>query len=301
VKLRHFLTLGDCTRTELQSLVERAIELKRLRREGVVYQPLRGRTLAMIFELSSTRTRVAFEAGMAELGGHAVFLSPDDTQLGRGEPVADTARVLSGMADIVTIRTRDHDAVAAFARAATIPVINAMTGRSHPCQLLADVQTYTEVRGPIEGRRVAFIGDGYNMCHSYIEAAHIFGFELRIATPRGFEPDADVLASTNNARLVGSPREAVTDADLVVTDVWSSMGHEAEHAERVARFAGYQVDRRLLDYARGNAVFMHCLPAHRGEEVSEDLLDDPRAVVWQEAGNRLHSQKALLEFLLRRS
>ena len=295
---RHFLTLADLTRSELAGLIERAIELKRMRANGVVYQPLSGRTLAMVFDLSSTRTRVAFEAGMNELGGHAIFLSPDDTQLGRGEPIEDTARVLSGMVDAVMIRIRDHGALEAFARASSIPVINAMTGHSHPCQLLADVQTFQELRGPIRGRRVAFVGDGYNMCHSYIEAAHLFDFELRIATPRGFEPDPAVLAATDNASLFESPREAVAGAHLVVTDVWSSMGHEAERAERLARFAGFQVDRALLNHADAGAIFMHCLPAHRGEEISEDLFDDPRAVVWQEAGNRLHSQKALLEFLL---
>jgi ornithine carbamoyltransferase len=296
--LRHFLTLADCTPDELKGLVDRAVELKRMRASGVIYQPLRGRTLAMVFDLSSTRTRVAFEAGMNELGGHAIFLSPDDTQLGRGEPVEDTARVLSGMVHAVMIRIREHASLEAFARASSIPVINAMTGLSHPCQLLADVQTFQELRGPIAGRRVAFVGDGYNMCHSYIEAARLFDFELCIATPKGFEPDPAILASTNRARLVPTPRDAVAGADLVVTDVWSSMGHEAERAERLARFAGYQVDRELLDAAHRDAIFMHCLPAHRGEEISEDLFDDPRSVVWQEAGNRLHSQKALLEFLL---
>jgi ornithine carbamoyltransferase len=298
---RHFLTLGDCTREELHALIARAIELKRMRQAGVLHEPFRGRTLAMIFELSSTRTRVAFEAGMQQLGGHAIFLSPDDTQLGRGEPIEDTARVLSGMVDVVAIRTREHHKVEDFARAATVPVINAMTAHAHPCQLLADVQTFVELRGSIAGRTVAFIGDGYNMCNSYIEAADAFGFELRIATPKGFEPDIGVLGSTNNARLVESPREAVAGADLVVTDVWSSMGHEAEQQRRVAHFAGYQVDRALLDRAAKGTIFMHCLPAHRGEEVSGDLLDDPRSVVWTEAGNRLHSQKALLELLLSRS
>ena len=295
---RHFLTLNDCSPEELRALVARAIELKRLRREGVRYEPLRGRTLAMVFELSSTRTRVAFEAGMQQLGGHAIFLSPDDTQRGRGEPVEDMARVLAEMVDAVMMRTPEHAAVEAFAKASRVPVINAMTSRSHPCQLLADMQTFEELRGPIDGKRVAFIGDGYNMCNSYIDAARQFGFELLIAAPPAYAPDPKLLASTRNARLVGSPREAVEGAHLVVTDVWSSMGHEEERARRLECFTGYQVDRRLLDRASGDALFMHCLPAHRGEEVSEDLLDDERCVVWQEAGNRLHSQKALLEYLL---
>jgi len=298
---RHFLTLNDCSREELRGLVTRGIELKRLRNDGIRYEPLRGRTLAMVFELSSTRTRVAFEAGMQQLGGHAIFLSPDDTQRGRGEPIEDMARVLSEMVDAVVMRTPEHASIDAFAKASRVPVINAMTSRSHPCQLLADMQTFQELRGPIDGKRVAFIGDGYNMCNSYIDAARQFGFELLIASPAAYAPDPELLKSTQNARLVETPREAVEGAHLVVTDVWSSMGHEEERARRLKCFAGYQVDRRLLDRAERDALFMHCLPAHRGEEVSKDLLEDARSVVWQEAGNRLHSQKALLEFLLVRS
>jgi ornithine carbamoyltransferase len=294
---RHFLTLLDFSPEELSGLIERAIEHKRMREAGVIYEPLRGRTLAMVFELSSTRTRVAFEAGMQQLGGHAIFLSPNDTQLGRGEPIEDTARVLSEMVDMIMLRTRNHADVEAFARAASVPVINAMSARSHPCQLLADIQTFVECRGPIQDKTVAFVGDGYNMCNSYIDASLQFGFDLKIACPKGFEPAPELLASTNRARLVATPQEAATGADLVVTDVWSSMGHEAEQSERRRRFAGYQVDKSLLDLAARDAVFMHCLPAHRGEEVSDDVLDDHRSVVWAEAGNRLHSQKALLEFL----
>jgi ornithine carbamoyltransferase len=295
---RHFLSLLDCSTDELNALVARGIELKRMRREGIVHTPLMNRTLAMLFAMSSTRTRVAFEAGMQQLGGHAIFLAPDDTQLGRGEPVEDTARVLSGMVDAVMLRTLEQSDVEAFARAASVPVINAMTARFHPCQLLADVQTFVECRGPITGKSVAFVGDGYNMCNSYIQAAQQFGFNLRIACPEGFTPDPQLLAATNAATLVESPRAAVAGADLVVTDVWSSMGHEAEQRERIERFAGYQVNPELMNGAKPDALFMHCLPAHRGEEVSSDMLDDARSVVWQEAGNRLHSQKALLEFLL---
>jgi ornithine carbamoyltransferase len=295
---RDFLTLLDFSPDELNQIISRACTLKALRQAGTTHQPLAGRTLAMIFQQNSTRTRIGFEAGMTQLGGHAVFLSPDDTQLGRGEPISDTARVLSEMVDGVVIRTHSHEELSAFAGAAGIPVINAMTSRVHPCQLLADIQTFQEVRGPIAGRTVAFLGDGYNMCHSYINAARQWGFSLKIACPEGYEPDPDILAGCPDARLVESAREAVEQAQLVVTDVWSSMGHEDEQARRKARFAPFQVTEALLDQAAEDVVFMHCLPAHRGEEVSATLLDDPRSVVWQEAGNRLHTQKALLEFLL---
>lgn len=295
---RDFLSLLDCTADELAGLVTRARELKTLQHEGKLHQPLKGRTLAMIFQQNSTRTRVAFETGMHQLGGHAIVLTPSDTQLGRGEPIEDTAKVLSRMVDVVSIRTRSHDDVVRFSVAADVPVINAMTCRYHPCQLLADVQTFEELRGPISGRTVAFVGDGYNMCHSYINAARQWGFHLKIACPEGYHPDPEVLAGSNDVTMVETAREAVEGADLVVTDVWSSMGHEAETAERRRVFAPFQVNESLLDQAPSDVVFMHCLPAHRGEEVSENVLDDPRSAVWQEAGNRLHSQKALLEFLL---
>ncbi len=295
--IRHFLTLLDFSPEELSRLIERAIEHKRLREAGTLFEPLRGRTLAMVFDLSSTRTRVAFEAGMHQLGGHAIFLSPNDTQLGRGEPIEDTARVLSEMVDIIMLRTLRHEDVEAFANAAHVPVINAMSARSHPCQLLADVQTFVECRGSIQDKTVAFVGDGHNMCNSYIEASRQFGFNLKIASPKGFEPAAEVIAGTNRATLVDTPQDAVAGADLIVTDVWSSMGHETEQSERRKQFEGYQVDPALLDFAAPDALFMHCLPAHRGEEISEDIFDDRRSVVWAEAGNRLHSQKALLEFL----
>lgn len=294
---RHFLTLLDFSPEELSRLINRAIELKRMREAGTIYEPLRGRTLAMVFDLKSTRTRVAFEAGMQQLGGHAIFLSPNDTQLGRGEPISDTARVLSEMVDLIMLRTRAHHDVEAFASSASVPVINAMSARAHPCQLLADVQTFVEMRGSIQDATVAFVGDGYNMCNSYIDASQQFGFDLQIACPKGFEPSPNLLTGTNRVTLVDTPQEAVRGADLVVTDVWSSMGHESEAGERRKRFAGYQVDRKLLDLAGRDAMLMHCLPAHRGEEVSDDVLDDSRSVVWAEAGNRLHSQKALLEFL----
>ena len=296
--VRHFLTLSDFAPEELRRVVARAAVLKDLRRQGTRYQPLLGRTLAMIFELRSTRTRVAFEAGMSQLGGHAMFISPGDSQLGRGEPVEDTARVLAEMVDAVMIRTLDHAAVERFAAACAVPVINGMSGRFHPCQLLADVQTFNDYRGDIAGAQVAFIGDGYNMCNSYIRAAGQFGFDLKVATPRCHEPDRALAAGACNVQIMDSPRAAVAGADLVVTDVWSSMGHEGEETDRLAAFTGFQVTPALLDQAKPDVLFMHCLPAHRGEEISADLLDDPRSVAWTEAGNRLHSQKALLEFLL---
>jgi ornithine carbamoyltransferase len=295
--IRHFLTLLDFSPEELAGLIERGIEHKRMREAGTIYEPLRGKTLAMVFDLASTRTRVAFESGMQQLGGHAIFLSPTDTQLGRGEPIEDTARVLSEMVDLIMLRTRDHTALETFARAASVPVINAMSARAHPCQLLADVQTFVERRGAIQDKTVAFVGDGYNMCNSYIDASRQFGFDLKIACPKGYEPAPEMLASSNRASLVKTPRDAVDGADLVVTDVWSSMGHEKERQDRLNRFAGYQVNEALLDRAAPDAMFMHCLPAHRGEEINETVMDDPRSAVWTEAGNRLHSQKALLEFL----
>ncbi len=297
-KSRHFLSLLDFSPEELLHLIHRAIELKRMRREGVIYEPLKSRTLAMIFQMASTRTRVGFEAGMQQLGGHAIYLSPKDSQFGRGEPIDDTARVLSQMVDIVMIRTFEQSDMETFAYASSIPVINAMSATLHPCQLLADVQTYVEKRGSIEGRTVAFVGDGHNMCHSYINAARQFGFQLRIACPQGYGPKAEILNQSNHVEVVDNPAAAVKQADLVVTDVWSSMGHEGQESNRLEAFEGYQINHELLKQAKKDALFMHCLPAHRGEEISADLFDDPHSVVWEEAGNRLHSQKALLEFLL---
>ena len=296
---RHFLTLLDLTPATATRLIERACELKQMQRADVAYQPLARRTLAMLFEKASTRTRVSFETGMVQFGGHALFLSPRDTQLGRGEPIEDSARVLSRMVDAIMIRTFSHEALVRFAAHSRVPVINGLTDRFHPCQLLADMQTYLEHRGPIRGRRVAFIGDGNNMCHSYINAARIFDFELMIACPAGFEPDADVLAAAGaHCRVVHEPTAAAAGADLVVTDVWASMGQEQEQAERQARFSRFCVDAALMAQAQPDALFMHCLPAHRGEEVSAEVIDGPRSVVWDEAENRLHAQKALLEHLL---
>ncbi|MFB9145740.1 ornithine carbamoyltransferase [Halomonas alkalicola] len=297
---RHFLTLLDLSQDELHYLIQRAITIKNeLKAQGPRYTPLPNRTMAMIFEKSSTRTRVSFETAMAHFGGHALFLSPRDTQLGRGEPIGDTARVLSEMVDIVMIRTFSHQGLEAYAAASSVPVINALTDDYHPCQLLADVMTWTELRGSVKGKTAVWIGDGNNMCHSWINAARQFDFQLRICCPAGYEPRQDILeAAGDRVTILRDPNDAVVDADLVTTDVWASMGQEEEQAKREADFAGFQVTEALLDRARADALFLHCLPAHRGEEISETLLDDPRAVVWQEAGNRLHAQKALIEFLL---
>lgn len=297
--MRHFLTLMDFSAEELNWVIERAIELKQMHKRGEIYEPLRNRVLGMVFEKASTRTRVSFEAGMAQLGGHAIFLSPRDTQLGRGEPVEDSARVLSRMVDVIMIRTFKHDIVERFAAYSAVPVINALTDDYHPCQLLADMQTYREHRGAIKGKTVVWIGDGNNMCQSYINAAMQFDFQLRIATPEGFEPDAELMAlAGDRVRILRDPQEAVQGAHLVATDVWASMGQENEREERIRHFRPYQVSPALLNQAHKDVVFMHCLPAHRGEEVSHDLLDDPRCIAWDEAENRLHVQKALLEFLL---
>ena len=297
--VRHFLTLNDLSRDELRALIQRAIELKQMQHNGEIYQPLKNKVLGMVFEKSSTRTRVSFEAGMAQFGGHAIFLSPRDTQLGRGEPIEDSARVMSRMLDVIMIRTFEHEKIERFAEFSSVPVINALTDQYHPCQLLADMQTWTEQRGDITGRTVAWIGDGNNMCHSYINAARLFDFQLCIAAPEGYLPDAAILANNeDHARLCATPAEAVAGADLVVTDVWSSMGQEEEQAAREKAFADYQVNAELMVQATPDALFMHCLPAHRGEEVAAEVIDGPQSVVWDEAENRLHSQKALLEFLL---
>ncbi|WP_006788244.1 ornithine carbamoyltransferase [Thiorhodospira sibirica] len=297
--MRHFLSLLDCSSDELRYLIERATFLKNGQREGRLHHPLKGKTLGMIFEKSSTRTRVSFEVGMLQLGGHALFLSPRDTQLGRGEPVEDTARVLSRMVDGVMIRTFEHDKVERFAAYSQVPVINGLTDQEHPCQILADMQTWFEQRGDIRGRRVAWIGDGNNMCNSYIQAAALLDFELQIACPQGYEPAAELLDKYRaHAHIERDPLRCATGADLIVTDVWASMGQEEEQAIRRRAFADYIVDQRLMAVAAADALFMHCLPAHREEEVSTAVLEGPQSVVWEEAENRLHAQKALLEFLL---
>ena len=297
--LRHFLSLTDLNTGELQGIIENAVAGKQRLLNGDIQQTLKGKVLAMIFEKSSTRTRVSFETAMAQLGGHAIFLSPDDTQLGRGEPVEDTARVLSRMVDCIMIRTFEHIKLQRFADHSDVPVINGLSDTFHPCQLLADMQTYYEHRGSIKGKTVAWLGDGNNMCHSYITAASLFDFHLNIASPEQYRPDSKILRSAgNHVELHTDPETAIKNADLVVTDVWASMGQEAETESRRSIFRPYQVNTGLMSLAKQKALFMHCLPAHRGDEVTADVIDGPQSVVWDEAGNRLHSQKALLEFLL---
>ena len=294
---RHFLTLLDLPSEDIKAIVRRAIALKQ--DPLASSQLLKHQTLALIFDKSSTRTRVAFEVAMNQLGGHSLFLSSKDSQLGRGETVEDSARVISRMVDCVAIRTFDHRIVEAFAAHSRVPVINALTDSYHPCQLLADMQTFFERRGDIAGRTVAWIGDGNNMCQSYINAAKVFDFQLQLACPDGFGPDPELLESNSDrVFMLGTAEQAVEGADLVVTDVWASMGQEQEQAQRRLSFADYQVDHNLMALANEGALFMHCLPAHRGEEVSAELIDDPDAIVWDEAENRMHSQKALLEYLL---
>ncbi len=297
--VRHFRTLLDLSPQELKALIARAIELKGEHKRGDAAAPFANKVMGMVFEKSSTRTRVSFEAGMAQLGGHAIFLSPRDTQLGRGEPTEDSARVLSSMVDILMLRTFSHEKLETFAEYSSVPVINALTDSYHPCQLLADVQTFIEHRGSIEGKTVTWVGDGNNMCHSFINAARQFDFELKIACPKGFEPDAALLEqNSDRIYLCHDPVDAAKDSHLLATDVWASMGQEDEQAEREAQFAGFQINHALLEHAASDALVMHCLPAHRGEEISAELMDAEDSVIWAEAENRLHAQKALIEFLL---
>ena len=298
--VRHFLKLSDFSRSELAYLLERTRLLKRNHRAGQLYQPLRGKTLGMIFEKSSTRTRVSFEAGMAQLGGTAIFLSTRDTQLGRGEPIEDVAEVLSRMIDVVMIRTFEQSIVERFAAHSRVPVINGLTDEYHPCQIIADIFTFIEHRGPIEGKTVAWIGDSNNVCNTWLQAARIFGFRFHVSTPPGYElePEREEGHQPAHLQLFADPREAARGADLVTTDVWTSMGFEAEAEERKKKFQAFQVNREMMQLARADALFMHCLPAHRGEEVEAAVIDSPQSVVWDEAENRLHTQKALIEYLL---
>jgi len=299
MKLRHFLTLNSLNRDELLSIINRASQLKQQFKQKTFETTLDNRVLGMIFEKSSTRTRVSFEAGMAQLGGHAIYLAPTGSQIGRGEPLEDTARVLSKMVDCIMLRTFEHERIERFASYSDVPVINGLSDSYHPCQLLADLLTYSEERGSIQGKKVVWLGDGNNMCHSYMNAAKIFDFQLTVSCPQEFDPDSQIFDSTKECvSIEREPEKAVENADLVVTDVWASMGQEDEQKQRMEKFAQYQVNSQLMACAKDNALFMHCLPAHRGEEVAEDVLEGPQSVVWEEAGNRLHSQKALLEFLL---
>ena len=301
-KVRHFRSLLDINKKEFIRIIERSIELKKEAAEGVINNSLSGKTMAMIFKKNSTRTRVAFETAMTTMGGHAIFLASDSTQISRGEELSDTAKVLSGMVDIIMVRTHDHNEVEELASNSTVPVINGLTEKFHPCQLLADMQTYYEEKGSIEGKKVAWIGDGCNMCNSYINAAKILNFNLNIATPSGFEPDQSTLNLANdNVELCDMPGKAVEDCDLVTTDVWSSMGNEGDAEKRKALFKGYQINKHLFEKSKNDSIFLHCLPAHRGEEVESDVIDGSRSKVWQQAHNRLYTSKALIEFLLKES
>ncbi len=294
---RHFTSLLDLSSEELRQILHRAIELKNNRDAN--YQPLKGQVLAMIFEKSSTRTRISFEAGMVHFGGSALFLSPRDTQLGRGEPLQDSAKVISSMVDGIMLRTDKHETVTTFAQHSSVPVINGLTDLEHPCQLLADMQTYLEFRGDIKGKTVTWIGDGNNMCHSYIHAAMRLDFNLHIASPEGYYPLPGYLdLAKDRVKLFNSTLEAAKDSDLIVTDVWASMGQEEEQKLREVAFKDYQINAEVMQVANSDALFMHCLPAHRGEEVTADVIDGPQSVIFPEAENRLHAQKALLEFLL---
>lgn len=297
---RHLLSLNDLTNTEIVRMLDRAVELKTMLARGELYEPMRNGALAMIFEKSSTRTRVSFEVAAIQFGGNAIFIAPGDSHVGRGEPLADTARVLSSMTRAIVMRTHSHERVSELARHSRVPVINGLSDRFHPCQLLADLLTWVEHRGSVSGINVAWVGDGNNMCHSWANASKLLDFNLRIATPAGYEPDADIVADdAGRISLTTDPRSAVDGADLVVTDTWASMGQEEEKQARVEAFAGFTVDDDLMRTARPDALFMHCLPAYRGYEVSAEVIDGPQSVVFDQAENRLHAQKALLEFLLR--
>jgi len=296
---RHFISLLDLSPEELTALLDRAIELKAEIKSGQTSQYMQGKTLALLFDKSSTRTRVSFETGMNQMGGSTLFLSPADTQIGRGEPIEDTARVISSMVDIVAIRTGLHANIIRFAENSVVPVINALTDFNHPCQLLADMMTIREKLGRTDNIKVAYIGDGNNMCHSWMIAAKQFGFNITIAAPQGFEPEAELLqACDDRATLTNSPSEAIKGVDVVVTDTWISMGQEEEKQKRKQAFEGYTVDSALMAKAAKDAIFLHCLPAYRGYEVSDEVLEGPQSAVWDEAENRLHAQKALIEFLL---
>jgi ornithine carbamoyltransferase len=300
MKARHFLQFKDFTREEYEHLFARTRWIKDQFKSYRQYWPLIDRTLVMIFEKQSTRTRLSFEAGMHQLGGAAIYLNTRDSQLGRGEPVEDAAEVISRMSDIVMIRTYEQEIVERFAKHSRVPVINGLTNEYHPCQILGDIYTFMEQRGPIQGRTVAWIGDSNNVCNTWLQAAEVFDFNVHVSTPPGYEVEAERagLYGTSHYEEFSDPMEAARDADLVTTDVWTSMGFEAENEERKRDFEDWQVDVEMMKIARKDAVFMHCLPAHRGEEVAAEVIDGPQSVVWDEAENRLHSQKALMEFLM---
>ncbi len=296
--LRHFLQFADLSRAELEHVFERTRIIKDRFKRYQAYQPLTDRTLAMVFEKASTRTRVSFEAGMYQMGGSVIHLTTGDSQLGRAEPIEDTARVISRMVDLVMIRTFEQTKIERFAQHSRVPVINGLTNEYHPCQILADIFTFIEYRGSITGRTVAWIGDANNMAYTWLQAAQVLDFKVHVSTPPGYRLDQRIAPAGAYLRVFDAPREAVRGADLVTTDVWTSMGFEAENDARRKAFAPWGVDETVMALAAADALFMHCLPAHRGEEVSAGVIDGPRSVVWDEAENRLHVQKALMEFLL---
>jgi ornithine carbamoyltransferase len=300
VPLRHFLQFKDFSRAEYEYLFARTRRIKDQFKRYTRYWPLEDRTLAMIFEKPSTRTRLSFEAGMHQLGGAAIYLYTRDTQLGRGEPVEDAGQVISRMCDIVMIRTFEQEILERFAANSRVPVINGLTNEYHPCQVLADIYTYIDHRGPIKGKTVAWIGDSNNVCNTWLQAATVFDFNVHVSTPPGYEvePERAGVYNDDNYESFADPMRAARGADLVTTDVWTSMGFEAENEARKRDFEDWQVDTEMMKAAKKNALFMHCLPAHRGEEVVAEVIDGPQSVVWDEAENRLHTQKALMEFLL---
>jgi len=304
---RDFLSIGDLTTKEIESLLIRAMELKSMQKSGVEFHPLKGKNLGLLFEKQSTRTRLSFEVAIAQLGGHSIYLSPNQIQMGRGEEVRDTAQVFARYLDAIVIRTYDHPMIEEWARYSTIPVINGLTDLHHPCQILSDLLTILEKKGRVCGIRMAYIGDGNNVAHSLIEGAALMGMKIRIATPGGYEPDkaiverAGILAKETGAsiEILQEPVAAVKDADVVYTDVWTSMGQEEEEEDRRGIFRRYQINRELMNRAKEDAIIMHCLPAHRGEEITEEMMESPRSVIFDQAENRLHMQKALLEMLMR--
>ena len=298
--IKHYLQFNDLTATEYAYIFERAALIKKKFKAYEKHQPLADRTLAMIFEKASTRTRVSFEAGMYQMGGSVVHLTTDGSQLGRAEPIEDSAKVISRMVDLVMIRTYEQTKIERFAEHSRVPVINGLTNEFHPCQILADIFTYIEHRGSIAGKKVAWVGDGNNMANTWLQASEILGFTVHVSTPSGYEVDQDIagLRSSDSYKVFKDPMQACAGADLVTTDVWTSMGYEAENEARKTAFADWCVDQDMMRSAKPDALFMHCLPAHRGEEVEAEVIDGPQSVVWEEAENRMHVQKALMEYLL---
>ena len=296
----HFIDFDQFSQNDLQGIIDRAILLKKEHKSGLINETLKNKTLAMIFDKSSTRTRVSFEAGMTQLGGQSLFLSEKDIQLGRGEPITDSAIVISSMVDAIMLRMSSHEDIVEFSKHSSKPVINALSDESHPCQILADLMTYQEHKGSIKGKKIAWIGDGCNVCQTYMQAAAIFDFDLSIATPVGYGPSDDFIEKyKTNISYFTNPNDACRGADIIVTDVWTSMGQELEIKQREAAFKGFQVDQKLMGWAKDDAIFMHCLPAYRGKEVSAEVIDGEQSVVWSEAENRLHVQKSLLLYLIK--